>query len=88
MPFTEKNKHVISVLRKDKQYSSWRLVKVFLNKSGLGGDLDHLFHVHSNCHVFECVLCVLCFYSPVRRPCYVLSRLRRLSLDLVDRVID
>ena len=32
MLFTEKDKHVISVLRKDKQYSSWRLLKQFSNR--------------------------------------------------------
>jgi len=32
MLFTEKDKHVTSVLRKDKQYSSWRLLKEFSNR--------------------------------------------------------
>ena len=36
MVFKEEDKHVISVLRKNKQYSSWRLLKEFRNKNGLG----------------------------------------------------
>jgi len=43
---------VISVLRKDKQYSFWRLLKEFPNKKWTRGGLDHLLqtvdHVGSN----------------------------------------
>ena len=43
---------MISVLRKDKQYSFWRLLKEFPNKKWTRGGLDHLLqtvdHVGSN----------------------------------------
>jgi len=42
MLFTEEDKHVIIVLRKDKQYSSQRLLKEFPNKKWTRGGLDHL----------------------------------------------
>ena len=38
--------------------------------------------------VFLSVFFVLCFYCFVQRPCYVMSHLRCLNLDLFDRSID
>jgi len=40
--FTEEDKHVIKVLRKEKRYSSRRLLKEFSNKKCTMSGLDHL----------------------------------------------
>ena len=45
------------------------------------------FHVHSNCHVFECFF-VFYVLIVLFSPSYVLSHLRHLNLDLVDGLID
>ena len=42
MPFTDEEKCMIEILRKEKQYSPRRLLKEFPNKNWSRGGLDHL----------------------------------------------
>jgi len=42
MPFSEEDKHLMKVLREEKQYTAVQLLKEFPNKNWILGGLKHL----------------------------------------------